>query len=587
MNDSTNNPDTDRRPNGRKSRSRGGRGRGGGRGRERLIYIPLGGAGEIGMNMYLYGYGAPGKERFIMVDAGVTFPSMDTTPGVDLIMADPAFIAERADRLEAIFVTHAHEDHIGALGMLHGQLGYPTIHARPFTAAHVRRKLEEAGAEPEAVVEAGPMPETIEAGPFTVGFLPVSHSIPESSSLVIDTPAGRIIHTGDFKLDRTPGVGEPFDEAAWRAVAAEGVKALVMDSTNVFSLHPGRSEAVIREPIRALVASAEGMVAATTFASNVARLKTLAEAGIAAGRKVVLLGRAMRRMVDVALQSGVLESFPPTVSPEDAKDMPRHELMVLATGSQGERRAATAQLAQGKYLGFEMREGDMFLFSSKTIPGNEISVARIMNQLSEKGVDVIDDGEGLYHVSGHANRPDLETMHEIVRPDMLIPMHGEHRHLRRHVRIAEAKGIPGVVAPNGSVVDLTGERPRIVDQVETGRIYRDGSELIGAFDGIVRDRIRMALNGLVAVAVVLDDADDPLREAWVETFGLTDPEGEKELAEHIEADLDIALTRAPDKVLDSDDELEALIRRTARKTTERLIGKRPEVRPVISRLTMA
>ena len=262
-----------------------------------------------------------------------------------------------------------------------------------------------------------------------VGFLPISHSIPEASALVIDTPAGRVIHTGDFKIDETPVVGEPFDRALWKEVSSGGVRALVCDSTNVFSPHPGRSEATVGPEIEKLVQAAPNMVVATTFASNIARVKTLAEAGHRAGRSICLLGRAMRRMVEAAVESGVLTDFPKTVSPEDAADIPRQNLMLLATGSQGERRAASAALSRGKYLGLELTEGDLFLFSSKTIPGNEVEVARVMNNFSERGVDVVEDEGGLYHVSGHANRPDLEAMHELVAPKMVIPMHGEHRHL--------------------------------------------------------------------------------------------------------------------------------------------------------------
>ena len=261
---------------------------------DKLTYVALGGAGEIGMNMYLYGYGPVGKQRFIVVDCGVTFPDMDGTPGVDLIMADPGFIAERTDRLEAIFITHAHEDHVGALGLLMGQLNAP-VYARPFTSIHARRKLEERGNDPRLVREARPWPDQVEAGPFRVGFLPVSHSIPEASALVIDTPAGRILHTGDFKLDPAPQVGEPFDPEALKAVGEGGVKALVCDSTNVFSPHPGRSEADLVDPIRALMTEAKGLVVATTFASNIARLRTLAQAAHDTGRSVVVLGRAMNR----------------------------------------------------------------------------------------------------------------------------------------------------------------------------------------------------------------------------------------------------------------------------------------------------
>ena len=396
---------------------------------ERLIYLPLGGAGEIGMNAYVYGYGPQENERLIVVDLGVTFPDMDGTPGVDLILPDITWLEERKAQIDGIFITHAHEDHVGAIGHYWERLGAP-VYARRFTANIARRKLDEHG-HPESVVKVvEPYPHVIECGPFKVSYLPISHSIPESAGLLIDTPDGRVLHSGDFKIDETPVVGDPWDEALWQEVSKDGVKALVCDSTNVFSDAPGRSEASIGPTITELMEDAKGMVVATTFASNIARLKTLAVAAKAAGRSVCLLGRAMRRMVEAATEEGILHGFPATVSPEDALNIPRENLMLLVTGSQGERRAASAQLAQGSYLGLKLKEGDTFLFSSKTIPGNERGVIRIMNQLSELGVDVVDDAGGKYHVSGHANRPDLERLHQIVKPQILIPMHGEHRHLR-------------------------------------------------------------------------------------------------------------------------------------------------------------
>ena len=552
---------------------------------ERLIYMPLGGAGEIGMNAYIYGYGPKGRERLILVDLGVAFPDMDSTPGVDLIMADIAWLLARLDRLEAIFITHAHEDHIGALAHLWPLLKKP-IYARRFTAAIGRMKFEEAGLPRDAIKTVDARPETVEAGPFKVQFVPVSHSIPESAALVIDTPAGRIVHSGDFKLDPMPIVGEGWDDARFAGVAAERpVKALMCDSTNVFSLHAGRSESTLKDPISGLIAGAGGMVVATTFASNVARLRTLAEAGRAAGRSVCLLGRAMKKMVTAAEESGVLTDFPPTISPEQALEVPRKNLMLIVTGSQGERRAASAQLARGKYLGLEMKAGDMFLFSSKCIPGNEREVLKIINAYSEIGVDVVDDSNGKYHVSGHANRPDLEHVHRLLLPDMVVPMHGEHRHLREHARIAHEAGIAAIIATNGTMLDLTGEVPQVCDRVETGRTFLDGSALIGAMDGVVRDRIRMALNGHVTLTLILDENNAPLGEAWVDLRGLPPlGKGARDLAETLEADLTAFLDKASKKLLADDDKLDEALKRVVRQVTMEEIGKKPEVTVVVSRL---
>jgi ribonuclease J len=549
----------------------------------RLIYLPLGGAGEVGMNCYVYGYGPRDKERLIVVDLGITFPDMDTSPGVDIILPDIAWLEARKDRIDGVFITHAHEDHVGAVGHTFSQLNSP-IYARAFTANIARRKLSEHGVAANAVTVMAGWPDTVKLGPFKVGFLPISHSIPESSGLVIDTPDGRIVHTGDFKLDKTPLIGEGWDPVLWGEISKPGVKALVCDSTNVFSKTAGRSEATLADNITSLVANAKHMVIATTFASNLARVKTLADAGHRAGRSVCLMGRAMGRMVDAAKESGVLYDFPSTISPEEALDVPRGNLMLLVTGSQGERRAASAQLANGKYRGHVLKDGDLFLFSSKVIPGNERGVIKIVNQLSEIGVDVMDDEGGAYHVSGHANRPDLETMHAAIQPQILVPMHGEHRHLREHAKLGNAKGISSVVAVNGMVINLSGNAPKVDEYVETGRTYLDGSIKISALDGVVRDRIRMALNGHVMVSLILDD-DGPLGEPWCEIRGL--PEMGVSLTgliEVIEEDLNQFVMRAGRKTMRDDKKLEDELRRIVRHSTQAEIGRKPEVTVVLSRM---
>lgn len=552
---------------------------------DRLIYLPLGGAGEVGMNAYVFGYGPPDRERLILVDLGVTFPNMDQTPGVDLIFPDLDWLIARRDRLEAIVLTHGHEDHIGAVGHFWGDLRAP-VYCRRFTGRLVARKLEEQGQPTDALRIVGAWPEQITAGPFSIGFLPISHSIPESAGLVIDTPAGRIVHSGDFKLDETPVVGEPFDPALWAGVAEGGVRALTCDSTNIFVDTPGRSETVLAPALHDLIAGRKkGLVVATTFASNVARVRTLAEAGHSAGRSICLLGRAMQRMVGAALETGVLEGLPAMISAEDAAAIPRENLMLIVTGSQGERRAASAQLARGRYLGFELGESDLFLFSSKTIPGNERPVLGIMNALAERGVDVVDDHGGAYHVSGHANRPDLERMHALIRPQMLVPIHGEYRMLRRHAEIARAAGIPSVIAPNGTMIDLSGEAPRVVDHIEAGRVYLDGRVRIGALDGVVRERIKMALGGHVLVTAILDEQDESLGEPWAEIMGLPETgRSRRPLAEVIETECAEAIARAPAKVMKDDDKLDEMLRRAARQACANEIGKKPEVTVVISRL---
>lgn len=551
---------------------------------DRLIYLPLGGAGEIGMNCYVYGYGPRDKERLIVVDLGVTFPDMDGTPGVDLILPDVTWLEERRDRIDGVFITHAHEDHVGAVGHLWSRLRAP-IFTRAFTGNIAARKMDEHGVSDDNLTICAPWPAQIDAGPFKVGFVPVSHSIPETSALLIDTPDGRLLHTGDFKLDRTPMVGEAWDPDVFAEIGKSGVKALICDSTNVFSPEAGRSESSIGLAIEELVQAHDGMVVATTFASNIARVKTLAEAGQRSGRSVCLMGRAMRRMIEAGIQSGVLTDFPKTVPPEDAANIPGENLMLIVTGSQGERRAASAQLSRGKYMGLQMKDGDMFLFSSKTIPGNERGVIRIMNAFSEMGVDIVDDTNGRYHVSGHANRPDLQMVHKLVKPQMVIPMHGEHRHLREHVKLAEAAGITGVLAPNGSLIELQGNAPHVAEYVETGRTYFDGSSYIGALDGVVRDRIRMALNGLVMVTVIIDEDDEVLGEPWCELKGLSERgRSNAPLVDVLEEDLSQFLGRADAKTIADDDKLDEALRRVVRQSCQQEIGKKPEVAVVVSRL---
>lgn len=552
--------------------------------RNRLIYLPLGGAGEIGMNCYVYGYGPQGAERLIVVDTGVAFPDMDGQPGVDLILPDIDWLAERSDRIEGIFITHAHEDHVGALGHLFSRIKAP-VYARRFTAIHAMRKMEEAGQDPARVQVVTPWPDIVEAGPFTVQFAPVSHSIPEASALVIDTDAGRVVHSGDFKIDRDPVMGEPFDPEMWGQIAQDGIRAFICDSTNVFSRNPGRSESQLPEPIGKLIAGAKGMVVATTFASNIARLQTLAEAGRANGRSICLLGRAMQRMVKAGTEAGLLDDFPATISVEDATEVPRDSLMLIVTGSQGERRAASASLSRGSYLGHELKEGDLFLFSSKTIPGNEVGVARIQNALAEKGVEIVDENAGFYHVSGHANRPDLEAMHDLLHPQILVPNHGEYRHLREHARIGLDKGMAGIVAPNGSMVELSGNAPGVVEHIEVGKTYLDGSALVGAFDGVIRDRMKLALNGLAVVALVVDEDDEVLEDAWVALRGLPETgRNGADLAQMIEDDLAEMLPKLDGKVIDDDDKLAEAVKRLVRQVCVSEIGKKPEVTTLVSRL---
>ncbi|TYO90065.1 ribonuclease J [Oceanicella actignis] len=547
-----------------------------------LVFVALGGAGEIGMNMYLYGAGRGAKRRWIMVDCGVSFGDMETSPGIEIIMPDPAFIAEQADKLEGIFITHAHEDHVGALGRLWPRLKAP-IYAQPFTSEIIRRKFEEVSLsqKPIKTVTGG----TVAAGPFQVRFQAVTHSIPEAASLIIDTPSGRVVHTGDFKVDHTPQMGEPFDLDAFRRLGDEGVHAMVCDSTNVFAPGRGGSEADVLEPIAEILRENEGAVAATTFASNVERLRTIAVLARDAGRKTVLVGRAMNRMIETAIETGLLTDFPHTLTEDEAADLPRREVLYLVTGSQGEGRAALARIASGTHPTVSLRAGDAVIFSSKTIPGNESSVYRIYNMLAEQGVRIYDEENGRVHVSGHARREDLKVMYDALRPRISIPMHGEHRHLVEHAAFAESLQVASIAAPNGTMVALAGDRPRIVDQVPTGKLYLDGSVIIGATDGVVRERLKMARQGHVAVSLVLDEKGQLLADPEIAVSGAP------ETAEGWPAPLEDLIYEAVDKAVDSapanrrsDEQIEELATRAARRACMRWWGKKPVVSVMISRL---
>ena len=469
---------------------------------QRLIYLPLGGAGEIGMNMYVYGYGAPGREKLIIVDAGVTFSNMETTPGIDLIMPNMDWIKKRIDDIEGVFLTHAHEDHLGAIQYLFRFANLP-LYASRLTARMAQHKLAEADISDPQIkcVEPGKLDE-VSVGPFKVSFVPVSHSIPDSLALIIDTPKGRIIHTGDFKTDlgdKDVEDGQLFS-SAWREAAKSEIIALVCDSTNIHVPRLGRPESNITPNLSEIINEAEGLIAATTFASNIARVRHLAQAGHKAGRSVVLLGRAMMRMVNMAIETGVLDGFPPLLEPREARHLPRNKLLLLTTGSQGEPRSATAQLSRGKFRGFTLEAGDTLLVSSKTIPGNELAVARVLNRLAAHGVRVIEDHDGLCHVSGHANRPDVTHLHQLMSPKLVVPMHGEDRHLVEHADLAQANGWNSVVVTNGSVLDITSGK--ICEEIDVvGCDYLDGKQVMPSSTRVIRDRLQLARQGSVSIAV--------------------------------------------------------------------------------------
>ena len=550
-----------------------------------LYYMPLGGTDEIGMNMYLYGYGPQGKQRWIMVDCGIGFPDEAVAPGVETMTPDPEWIAEKRDQLDGIFITHAHEDHIGAIGTLYEKLKAP-IYCTAFPADIARRKMEEAGQSPKHINICGTH-ETVKLGAFEITFFPLTHSVPETSALVIRTPTGTIFHTADFKFDPDPVYGEPVDKEALKKLGEDGVLAIVCDSTNVFESGYAGGEKSIQDNLRQVIAGCKGKVAATTFASNVARLASLADAAAANDRAVVVSGRAMKRMIAAGERSGAVPKFPQTVSEDQARDIPDENLFYLVTGSQGESRAAVARIASDSHPVVSLGRGDTMIYSSKTIPGNEVEVGRIQNKLVERGIEIVDSDTADIHVSGHACRGEIEELYGLLKPKYSIPMHGEHRHLHEHAASALKWGAAqSFVVTNGQMLQIAANGPRVVDEVPNGRLYRDGNAVVGAQDGVVRDRKRMAMNGHIAVSVVMDDGGELLVETDVRMTGAPKQMGRRggTFEEKVAEAIDEAIENAPRKKRQDDDALEELVSQAARRTANKLWGKKPETVVFITRI---
>ncbi len=464
-----------------------------------LLFVALGGSGEIGMNANLYG--CDGK--WIMLDLGVTFGSHDY-PGIDIVMPDLEFIEDRKADLLGIVLTHGHEDHIGALPYLAADLGVP-LYANRFTAGLIAHKLAEEGLEKEVEIRTVDLDAQFRLGPFGIRLMPLAHSILEMSAAVIDTPYGRIFHTGDWKLDDDPVLGTPSSAAALTAVGDEGVDVLVCDSTNVFNAQASGSEGALHDGLLEAVGSARGRVVVTTFASNAARLKTLGDVARATGRSLCVAGRSLDRILGVARAVGYLKDFPPTVDFDEAMRLPRDKLMVVATGGQGEPRAALARMA-GDGHQIKLEAGDTVVFSSKQIPGNEIAIGRIMNQLAAKDVLTVTEKQAHIHVSGHPGQPELAALYGWLRPKLIVPVHGEIRHMHEQARFARERGVPdALVQENGDLVRLAPGPARIVERVRAGRLILDGDVILPADGETINERRKLAINGQISVAVVFNE----------------------------------------------------------------------------------
>jgi len=544
-----------------------------------LVFLPLGGSGEIGMNLNLYGYGPPDARQWLMVDLGITFGD-ELIPGVDVVMPDIRFIAERRRDLLGIVLTHGHEDHIGAVAHLWPQLRCP-LYATPFTAALIRAKLEEAGVSaPLKIVELG---SKFSLGPFEVELITLTHSIPEPNAVAVRTPLGIILNTGDWKIDPDPLVGLATDEAALRRLGDEGVLAMTCDSTNVFV--PGRagSEADVRKTLTQLIADHQGKrIAVTAFASNVARLETVALAARDAGRSTALVGRSMRRIVGAAQSAGYLTGLPPFVHEEEAALLPRDAIVYLCTGSQGEPGSALARMALGEHRTAPLESGDVVIFSSRIIPGNEKKIGAMQNALAARGIEIVTDQDHDVHVSGHPCRDELADMYRWVRPKIAIPVHGEIRHMMEHKRFAESLQVPdALIAPNGSIVRLAPGQAAIVDEAPSGRLHLDGRVPMLEGDGLARARRGLAFAGFASVTLIVEGGTKKRASAQAVVIGEGIPEsvmvGMREAAS-------FAASKAPSTVMADDEEFAESVRRAVRREANAAWGKRPVVKVEVVRI---
>ena len=492
-----------------------------------LLFVPLGGAGEIGMNLNLYGFGPAGAEQWIMVDLGITFGD-GTMPGVDVMTPDPAFIVERRDQLLGIVLTHAHEDHLGAVAYLWERLRCP-VYATAFTISILKRKLTEADLLDAVKIIEVPLSGRVKIGPFDLEFITLTHSIPEPNAIAITTPLGTVMHTGDWKLDPGPVVGPGTDVAALKRVGDAGVLAIVCDSTNAMTPGTSGSEADLLGTLTALIAARQGRVAVASFASNVARLETIAKAAAAAGRDVVLAGRSLWRINAAARENGYLADVAAFVSEEDAGFMPRDRVVIICTGSQGEPRAALARIAAGEHPHVVMEPGDSVIFSSRIIPGNEVSISHLHNDLARRGLEIITAKDHPVHVSGHPARDELVQMYQYIRPEIAVPVHGERRHLEAHALLARDCQVPHtVVAENGAVVRLDGAAPGVRGQVQAGRLAVVGNRMVALNGTVVRGRARAMYNGVAFVTITLDGGGRLARPPELTAIGVLD-DGEEEV----------------------------------------------------------
>jgi ribonuclease J len=553
---------------------------------DELVFLPLGGSNEIGMNFNLYGYGPAHARQWIVVDLGITFGDQ-TTPGVEVILPDPSYIEDYADDILGIVLTHAHEDHIGAVAWLWPRLKAP-LYATPFTAFLLREKLREKGLLDEVRIIEVPLSGTIRLGPFELDLITLTHSIPEPNGLAIRTPLGVVLHTGDWKIDPDPLTGAPTDEGAIRALGDAGVLAMVCDSTNVFVDGEAGSEAQVRATLRALIGGLKGKVAAACFASNVARMETIIRAAEEAGRRVCLVGRSMIRMSAAARSVGLMEGLKPFVSDAEAGYFPDEGILYLCTGSQGEARAALSRIAEGTHPHVSLGAGDACVFSSRIIPGNEIPIRNLQDKLADRGVRLYTerDHPGI-HVSGHPCRDELKRMYQWARPEIAVPTHGERRHLLEHAALAKDLQVPQAIAPrNGDMVRLAPGKPCIVDEVPSGRLYVDGGMVTPENGQALRERRHAAFNGMLAISLALDGRGRIASGPKVRALGMPADEDYslEEAIEDLEGEAQHALARLSADQREDDGAVEAMLSRTLKKSAFRIWKRRPVVETTVLRV---
>ena len=543
---------------------------------DELMFAPLGGVGEIGMNLSIYGLGNRHQRSWLAVDLGVSFGDEEHLPGIDLIMPDIRFLESERKNLVGLVLTHAHEDHFGAIIDLWPRLKCP-IYATKFSAALFEAKCAAERNPPEIPVTVVPSGGRVDIGPFGVEFVPVAHSIPESHALAIHTAAGIVLHTGDWKLDPTPLVGLPTDERRLRELGDEGVLALVGDSTNAVRDGRSPSETEVAGTIAKLVKAAKGRVAVTTFASNVGRLRAVADAARGAGREVVVVGRAMERVVQVARETGHLDGMQEFRSVDVYGHLPPDKVLAVCTGSQGEQRAALARIARDDHPQVTLNRGDTVIFSSRTIPGNEKAVGAIINGLVTQGIEVITDRTELVHVSGHPRRDELRDLIAWVRPQVLIPVHGEALHLSEHARLARAAGVPKVlICKNGDLVRLGPGEVGIIDELPSGRFYKDGSILEDSKSRAVVERRRMAFAGCVFVALIVTDKGELIDDPEIDLVGIPEKNPAGELLDDIVFDTVVSTLKSLPRTQRRDpDAMAESLRRAVRATIAEEWGKKP------------